>query len=90
MYSVVKSMKNKYPRIYGGYYSRCSDHPARRRGIELLLWETRSQASMQNSCVADPGSGAFFLPLDPGSGMDKKSGSGPDHISESIETNFCG
>jgi hypothetical protein len=45
--------------------------------------------------VADPGSGAFFLPLDPGSGIGKKTGSGsgmnnPDHISESLETNFLG
>jgi hypothetical protein len=36
-----------------------------------------------------------FLPLDPGSGMGKKSGSGsgmnnPDHISESLETIFWG
>jgi hypothetical protein len=42
--------------------------------------------------VADPGSAAF-LPLDPGSRMGKKSGSGygmskPDHISESLETIF--
>jgi hypothetical protein len=42
------------------------------------------------SSVADPGSGAFFTP---GSGMGKKSGSGPsmdnpNHISESIETIF--
>jgi hypothetical protein len=40
----------------------------------------------------DPGSGAFYRPLDPGSGsgMGKKTGSGsgminPDHISESLE-----
>ncbi len=41
--------------------------------------------------VADPGSGAFFWPQDPGSGMGNKSGSGmnnPDHISESLETIF--
>jgi hypothetical protein len=36
-----------------------------------------------------------FWPLDPGSGMGKKSGSGsgmhnPDHILESLETNFVG
>ncbi len=36
-----------------------------------------------------------FLPLDPGSGMGKKSGSGsgmnnPDHISESLETIVLG
>jgi hypothetical protein len=40
--------------------------------------------------VADPGSVAFW-PLDPGSGMSKKSGSGmnnTDHISESLETIF--
>jgi hypothetical protein len=35
-----------------------------------------------------------FLPLDPGSGMGKKSKSGsgmnnPDHIAESLETIFC-
>jgi hypothetical protein len=35
-----------------------------------------------------------FLPLDPGSGMGKKSGSGsginnPDNISESVKTGFC-
>ncbi len=93
LYPVVKSMKNNCPRICGGYYSRCSDHPAR-RGVDLLLWETRSQASMLNSCVADPdpGSGAF-LNLGSGSrdpGWIKKSGSSPDHISESLETIFGG
>jgi hypothetical protein len=38
----------------------------------------------------DPGFGAF-LPLDPGSGMGKKSGSGmniTDNFSESLETVF--
>jgi hypothetical protein len=40
----------------------------------------------------DPGSGAF-LPLDLGSGMGKKTGTGSgminlDHIFESLETNF--
>ncbi len=44
--------------------------------------------------VADPEPVPFW-PLDPGSGMGKKSGSGsgmnnPDHISESLETIFWG
>ncbi len=66
MYSVVKSTKNICPRICGGYNSRCSDHPAH-RGVDLLLWKTRSQASMQNSCVADPDPGSVAF-LTPGSG----------------------
>jgi hypothetical protein len=45
------------------------------------------------SSVADPGirDRCLFDPLDPGSGMGKKSRSGmniPDHISESLETIF--
>jgi hypothetical protein len=38
--------------------------------------------------IRDSGCGAFFLPLDPGSGMGKKSGSNADHISKSLETIF--
>ncbi len=57
----------------------------------FLKWPAVSVAD------ADPGSVAFlpFWPLDPGSGMGKKSGPGSgknnqDHISESLETIFMG
>jgi hypothetical protein len=60
--------------------------PAQQRVLVILL------NRHTNTSVADPdpGSGAF---LTPGSGMDKKSGSGsgmnnPDHIFESLETIF--
>ncbi len=71
MYSVIKSMKNKCPRICGGFYSRCSNHPARRR-VDLLLWETRSQAS--TCCGSGSGIRCLFDPWirEPGSGMGKK------------------